>query len=152
MTKSVDISAKIAKKLSHFCADTFVVYVKTLNFHWNMRGVEFFQFHKLLEDQYKDLAEGIDAIAERIRMLGHFAPASMQEFLELAHLKESHAKLSQEEMIQELAKDHELLVIQLQKLIAFVDENLDQGSSDLLADRIRFHSKSGWLLRSHLEK
>lgn len=152
MTKNqLEISAKIAKKLSHFCADTFVLYVKTLNFHWNMRGPEFFLYHRLLEEQYKNLAEATDDLAERIRMLGHFAPSSMQEFLQLAHLKESHPKLSQEEMVQELVSDHATLEASLQKLIAFVDENLDQGSSDLLAERIRFHSKSGWLLRSHLE-
>lgn len=150
--KLTDIPGKIAKKLSHFCADTFVLYVKTLNFHWNMRGPNFFAFHRLLEEQYKNLAEATDDLAERIRMLGYFAPSSCKEFLELTHLKESHSKLSQEEMVLELAADHATLETDLQKLISFTDENLDQGSSDLLAERIRFHSKSSWLLRTHLEK
>lgn len=151
MKKKSDTSAKIAKILSHFCADTFVLYVKTLNFHWNMRGPEFFQFHKLLEEQYKNLAEAADDLAERIRMLGHFAPSSMHDFLELAHIKESHPRLSQEAMIKELAIDHKTLELDLQKLIAFTDKHEDQGSSDLLVERIRFHAKQGWLLRSHLE-
>jgi riboflavin synthase len=142
--------AEIADKLAIFTADTFVLYVKTLNFHWNMKGAQFFMFHKLLEEQYKNMAEAIDDLAERIRMLGAHAPASMKQFLKLATLEESHAKLSQEEMIKELVHDHESLEASCQKLIEYVDECLDQGSSDLLAERIRFHAKHGWLLRSHL--
>lgn len=140
---------EIADKLAIFTANTFVLYVKTLNFHWNMEGAQFFMFHRLLEEQYKNLAEGVDELAERIRMLGVHAPASMKHFLKLATLNESHANLNQEEMIQELIYDHETLENSCSKLIAFTDESLDPGSSDLLTERLRFHSKQAWLLRSH---
>lgn len=143
---------QIADRLAIFVADTFTLYVKTLNFHWNMRGAQFFMFHRLLEEQYKDMAEGADELAERIRGLGEMAPGSMKEFLKLTNLSESASKLPQNEMVLELVLDHETLVEECHELIQFVDEQLDQGTSDLLADRIRFHSKQAWLLRSHLEK
>lgn len=150
MSLSEKTCKKIAEKLAIFTADTFVLYVKTLNFHWNMIGPQFFMFHKLLEEQYKDMASAIDDLAERIRMLGCDAPASMKEFLKLTTLEESHSNLTQNEMIKALIGDHESLEASCQQLIRFTDENIDQGSSDLLAERIRFHSKQSWLLRSHL--
>src|SRR5690349_8537607 len=94
---------KINLKLAHFLADTFVLYTKTLNFHWNMVASEFFMYHKLLEEQYKGLAEALDELAERIRMLRGTAPGSMTEILKLACLKESTKHLSQEKMVHELA-------------------------------------------------
>lgn len=145
--KTID---KITSKLAHFLADTFVLYVKTLNFHWNMTGAEFFMYHKLLEKQYEDLAHATDEIAERIRMLGKQAPATMASFLKLASLKEGSAGLSQEQMIQDLAETHEAMVEQCHALIQFTEEAQDQGSADLITEQIRFHAKQAWLLRSHL--
>ena len=143
---------EIAQGLAHFLADTWVVYVKTLRFHWNMRGAEFFMYHKLLEEQYKEMADAIDEIAERIRMLGHAAPGSMEEFLGLACLKESKGALSQEGMVKALVQDHQSLVEHCQELIAFTDAEKDYGSSDLLIERLRTHDKAHWLLASHLKK
>lgn len=142
----------IANNLAHYCSDTMVLYIKTLNFHWTMVGPEFYMYHRLLEEQYRELAEGADALAERIRMMGYSAPGSMATFLELSSLKEAKSNLSQEKMIQELVKDHESMVMQAHPLIDYCDEALDQGSSDLLIDRLRTHDKAAWLLRSHLTR
>lgn len=147
--KTVD---QITTKLAHFLSDTFVLYVKTLNFHWNMVGPEFFMYHHLLQKQYEELAEANDELAERIRMLGRSAPGSMQDFLQLSCLKESPANLHQNDMIQELVETHDTLIEHCHSLIKFTEEVLDQGTADLLIERIRSHSKQAWLLRSHLEK
>lgn len=147
MTKK---SLDVASALSHFLADTMVIYVKTLNFHWNMVGSEFFMYHKLLEEQYKALAEAGDELAERIRMLGKVAPATMEQWLQLASLKEAKGALSQEKMMRELTKDHETLLSHAHALIALSDKQGDQGTSDLIIERLRFHDKAAWLLRSHL--
>lgn len=141
---------QVAEKLAHFVADSFVLYVKTLNFHWNMVGREFFMFHRLLEEQYKELQEAIDEMAERLRQLGKEAPGSMKQFLELACLKESTGRLGLEQMVQELVDNHQQLIEHCHLLIAFTDKVLDQGTSDMLAQRIRSHAKQAWLLQSHL--
>ena len=143
---------QITSKLSHFLSDSFVLYVKTLNFHWNMVGTEFFMYHRLLQKQYEELAAAIDELAERIRMLGRLAPGSMQDFLNSTCLKESRTDLQMEEMVQELTEEHEKLVEHCHELIQFTEEVKDQGTADLLIQRIRVHSQQAWLLRSHLEK
>lgn len=141
----------IAKKLSHYLADGYVLYIKTLNFHWNMTGEQFFMFHKLLQGQYEALAEANDDIAERIRQLGFKAPGSMKEFLKLACMEESASDLSDKEMIEELAEGHKLMVKHAGELISYCDEHGDPGTSDMIVGRMRDHDKQAWLLVSHLE-
>lgn len=141
---------QVADKLAFFLSDTFVLYVKTLNFHWNMVGREFYMYHLLLEKQYEELQEAADELAERIRMLGRKAPGTMQNFLKLARLKEEQAELTAENMIHTLVENHEELVEHCHEIILFTDKALDQGTSDLMIERIRYHSKQAWLLRSHL--
>lgn len=145
--KTID---QITAKLAHFLADAFVAHVKTLNFHWNMRGREFFMYHKLLEKQYEEFAEELDEVAERIRALGRLAPGKMSDYLSLTCLKESSNDLSQEQMVQELVVTHEALIEHCHEIIKFTDSVYDQGTSDLINKLIRFHSKEAWLLRSHL--
>lgn len=146
--KTID---QICEKLSHFLADNFVLYVKTLNFHWNMVGSEFYMYHKLLEEQYDELQDANDELAERIRMLGQKAPGSMKDFIRLSSLKESETKLSAKQMIQELVNAHQSLVEHCHGLVQFTEGVNDQGTADLLIQRMRSHAKQGWLLRSHLE-
>lgn len=138
--------------LSHLLSDTAVLFVKTLNFHWNMHGPQFYMYHRLLEDQYKELLEAQDEIAERIRMLGGIAPGSMEEFLKHACLKESKSTLSQDQMIKELVSSHEALADHCHQIIEFSDSIKDPGTSDLVIERVRFHDKQTWLLRSHFRK
>lgn len=140
---------KICDHLAPLLADAFVLYVKTLNFHWNMRGPQFFMFHKLLQEQYEAIAEANDELAERMRMLGGKAPGSMETFLKLARLKESKQGLNQDQMIQELVEDHQRVLEQLHLVLRLTDACGDQGTSDLLIERIRDHAKQAWLLRSH---
>jgi starvation-inducible DNA-binding protein len=142
----------IVTKLSHYLADSVVLYFKLLNYHWNMVGPEFFMYHKLLEEQYIDLAEAIDLIAERIRQLGPKAPASMQEFLDLTTMKEGKATKSQDQMIEELTQDHSNIVAHCKKLIEVFQDDGDEGTADILIERMRVHDKYAWLLRSHGEK
>ncbi|MCB1181333.1 MAG: DNA starvation/stationary phase protection protein [Chlamydiia bacterium] len=145
--KTVD---EICEKLATFVSDTFVLYVKTLNFHWNMKGPQFFMYHRLLEEQYKEMAKATDELSEQIRLLDRYAPGSMHEFLQKTSLKEANTLPNQNAMIKELASDHDALVEKLHGAIKFMDTVLDQGTSDLLIERIRFHSKASWLLRSSL--
>lgn len=139
----------ICESLSHFLADTFVIYVKTLNFHWNMVGSEFYMYHKFLEEQYEELQEASDSLAERLRMLHFKAPATLKEFLELSCVSEPKGALTQEKMIRELASDHEMMVEHAGSIIDYCDEAFDQGTSDLLIERKRAHDKFAWMLRSH---
>lgn len=136
--------------LTKLLADTFVLYVKTLNFHWNMIGPEFFMYHRLLEEQYQEMAQGIDDLAERIRQLGRVSPGSMEEFLKLSNMAEAIRPPSQNEMVKILVLDNEEIEETIHKANAFADSVLDQGTSDLLNGRIRAHAKNAWLLRSNL--
>jgi len=143
-------SFTVASHLSRFLADTYVLYIKTQNFHWNLKDSRFYSLHLLFESQYEDLAEAIDEIAERIRMIDHPAPASMQEFLKLAHLKEAAGKYTGDKMIAELCRGHEEIAAFLREHIETVQELGDEGSADLMIQRLRAHDKAAWFLRSHL--
>ncbi|MFN0065379.1 MAG: Dps family protein [Chlamydiales bacterium] len=140
----------VCKKLGHLLADIYVLYIKTLNFHWNMEGSEFFMYHKLLQSQYEELSEAADEVAERIRQLGKLAPCSMKEFLALARLKESSGKLPMATMIKELVKSHEQMVDYCRDIVEYCDEHKDLGTSDLIVTRMRSHDKEAWLLRSNI--
>lgn len=141
---------QVCQKLSHLLGDTQVLYVKTLNFHWNMHSPQFFMYHKLLQTHYEDLQEVGDELAERIRMLQRSAPGSMAEFLKLACLKESANNLSGQQMIEELVANREHMVKHYLEVIQYTDSIGDQGSSDMLVSQLRDHDKQAWLLRSHL--
>jgi starvation-inducible DNA-binding protein len=141
---------QITPRLSEFLADTFLLYVKTLNFHWNMTGPQFFMYHKLLEEQYQHLANAVDDIAERIRQLGERTPATLGEFLKLSNFKEPGRDLSQKQMVEDLIESHNLMEEQCHHLIDFTENLLDQGTADMVIEQIRFHAKQSWLLRSHL--
>lgn len=140
---------EIIKKLGHYLADSYILYFKTLNFHWNMTGPAFFMYHTLFQSQYETLAEANDTIAERIRQLGAKTPGSMKEFLQLAQMKESSTTLSAQEMVQELVGSHRLMVHQSASLITLFEKKGDMGTSDLIIDRLRDHDKQAWLLVSH---
>ena len=142
----------IAEVLSYVLADAIVLYTKTRKFHWNVSGNSFMELHKLFEKQYKILEEAIDEIAERINKLGAKTPGTMQEFLDMTSLKESPGRYpSQKEMIRELLKDHEAVIVQLRKYIDECDEKYgDMGTSDFLTDLIKEHETIAWTLRRYL--
>lgn len=143
----------IAGELSKILADEFVLCIKTRNAHWNVEGVDFYDKHKFFESQFKQLDDFIDQVAERIRMLGHYAPASLLSFLELSSLSEaSRQKNDSKGFIKELTADHESIIIRLRKNInLFADKFRDTGASDFIVGLMEGHEKMAWFLRSHLE-
>jgi len=157
MNPNIGLSSKNLKSITHVLSlvlsDAIVLYTKTRKFHWNVSGNSFMELHKLFEKQYKILEEAIDEIAERINKLGTKTPGTMQEFLQMASLKEFPGKYpSQKEMLRELLKDHESVIIQLRKYIDDCDKKYgDIGTSDFLTDLIKEHETIAWTLRRYLQ-
>lgn len=142
---------EIAKGLSRLLADTYTLYLKTHNFHWNVTGPMFQTLHVMFEGQYNELALAVDAIAERIRSLGVKAPGSYQEFSKLTTIKESTGDLSANQMIAELVAGQEAVVKTARSIFPVVDEAHDEPTADLLTQRMQIHEKTAWMLRSMLE-
>ena len=144
--------SKVAKALNGFLADEFLIYLKTRNAHWNIEGPDFHTMHKFFEEQYEQLDETMDEVAERIRMLGHYAPATMKSYLVLTHLTEqSREKNDSAGFIKELLGDHESIIIRLRENInLFSSELNDLGTSDFITGLMETHEKIAWMLRAHL--
>jgi starvation-inducible DNA-binding protein len=143
---------EIAKGLSTLLADTYTLYLKTHNFHWNVTGPMFRTLHLMFEEQYNELALAVDVIAERIRSLGVKAPGSYQEFAKLTTIKESIGDISAEQMIADLVQGQESVVRTARNIFKIVDECHDEPTADLLTQRMQTHEKTAWMLRSLLEK
>jgi starvation-inducible DNA-binding protein len=143
----------IAAELSKILADEYVLYTKTRNAHWNVEGADFYDKHKFFEGQYEQIDDFIDNVAERIRSLGHYAPATLKLMLELTHLtEESRAKNDSAGFIAELLADHESIIIHLRENInRFANEFNDLGTSDFITGLMEDHEKMAWFLRSHLK-
>lgn len=144
------ISKDLAAKLSGILADTYLLYLKTQNYHWNVTGGKFSMWHLMFETQYKELADATDVIAERIRALGHFAPASFADFLKLTSLKEAKGHPSGEDMVKDLISDHEALIREMRKLAKEAQDDNDDVTVGILTDRMMSHEKTAWMLRSSL--
>lgn len=141
---------RLVEILSKTLANSYLLKVKTQNFHWNVVDPRFSQLHLFFEEQYEDLEEAIDTLAEQIRALGAKAPGAMREFLDIGSLDESTAQLTADEMLTELQIDHETMVSDLRAFIKLAQELGDEGSADLLINRLRAHEKALWMVRSHL--
>lgn len=141
---------QMAQDLARLLADTFTLYVKTLNCHWNVTGSSFISLHHLFETQYKDLAEAADDIAERIRALGARAPGSCREFSRLSSLTELETALNAPGMLHELADGHDHCSRTAYGVYGEADGLGDQATADLVSNRIRDHEKAAWMLRSSL--
>ena len=141
---------KISEELAHFLADTYMLYLKTQNFHWNVRGPSFYSLHKMFEEQYVELAAATDELAERMRALGAIAPGTFSEFLKLTSLQEDRGDLKAEEMIKKLFKDHELLASHALHILEKAQQAEDEATVDLLIQRIAIHQKTAWMLKSSL--
>ena len=157
MTTNIGISdtnrQAVANDLSKILADEYVLYTKTRNAHWNVEGADFYDKHKFFESQFEQLDQNIDNVAERIRSLGHYAPATLKSFLSLTHLtEESRGENNSKGFISELLNDHESIVINLRKNInRFANEFNDLGTSDFITGLMEEHEKMAWFLRSHLK-
>ncbi len=142
----------VALELNKVLANEFLLYTKTRNYHWNVEGSSFIEFHKFYEGQYKALEEMIDEVAERIRKIGHYAEARMVDYLKLTSLLEQEYTNDKKIQLNNLLNDHETIIQQLRKLITkFADENKDIGSSDFITGLMKQHEEMAWFIRSYLK-
>lgn len=141
----------IAHGLSRLLADTYTLYLKTHNFHWNVTGPMFQTLHLMFETQYNELALAVDLIAERIRSLGFPAPGTYKQYAELSSIKEVDGIPKAQEMIQLLVQGQEAIVRTARSLFPVVESASDEATADLLTQRIQLHEKTAWMLRSLLE-
>ena len=144
--------AAIAHGLSRLLADTYVVYLKTHNFHWNVEGPMFQTLHQMFMEQYTETWNAIDLIAERIRSLGEYAPGTYKEYAKLARIQETDGVPRAEQMVQLLIEGQEAIVRTAREVLPVADEANDEPTLDLLTQRMQVHEKNAWMLRSLLKK
>jgi len=140
----------IADGLSRLLADTYTLYLKTHNYHWNVTGPMFQTLHLMFETQYNELALAVDLIAERIRSLGAPAPASYRQFAALSSVLEDEDQPAAEEMIRRLVAGQETVARTARSVFPLVEEAHDEATADLLTQRLQVHEKTAWMLRSLL--
>jgi starvation-inducible DNA-binding protein len=156
MTPKIGITEEHLQKanslLSVVLSDEMTLYVKTRKFHWNVAGESFMELHKLFEQQYTELEQTIDLVAERIGKLGGKTIGTMSEFIKLSRIKENPNKYpNQKTMLAELLADHEILITELRKDIdKSAEENHDAGTADLLTGILQQHETAAWVLRRYL--
>lgn len=155
MELNIGISAEKRKDvcygLSRLLADSYSLYLKTHNFHWNVRGKMFQTLHTMFEIQYTELALSIDLIAERIRALGHIAPASYSAFRELSKIPDGRGTETAEEMVKQLVEGQEAVIRTAREVFPVSEFASDEATCDLLTQRMQLHEKTAWMLRSLLD-
>ncbi|MDF1758619.1 MAG: DNA starvation/stationary phase protection protein [Legionellaceae bacterium] len=144
MTNSISSSLKIA------LADSYVLFLKTQNFHWNVTGPNFKSLHQMFEEQYNDLFAAIDLIAERIRAIGDKAPGSFSEYNNLTNINEAEAEISASVMVKELANDQKIIINTLLSSLKEAQNIGDEVTAGIVTDRIEVHEKNAWMLNSSL--
>ncbi|HLX53575.1 MAG TPA: Dps family protein [Aquella sp.] len=140
--------AKIANSLAKVLADSYTLYLKTHNFHWNVTGPMFNSLHLMFEAQYTELALAVDLLAERIRALGFIAPATYTEFIKLTSIKEHTGDVEATKMIKYLIEAHEVVIKTTRSMLPQVEKSDDQATLDLLTQRLQVHEKTVWMLRA----
>lgn len=142
----------VAEQLAKLLADEFVLYTKTLNAHWNVEGRDFHSVHVFLEEQYGQLQGFVDSVAERMRKIGHYAPATLQTFLSLTHLTEySERQNDSQGYLRDLAEDHSIIIESIRGNIKpFAEQYKDLGTSDFITTLMEEHERMAWMLRAHL--
>lgn len=138
--------------LGHLLADSFTLYLKTHNYHWNVEGPMFQTLHLMFMEQYTELWNALDTIAERIRALGEYAPGSYTDYMELSSVKDAKGTPKATEMIEHLILGHEAVIKTARKVFPIAEEANDQSTMDLLTQRLEIHEKTAWMLRSLLKK
>jgi starvation-inducible DNA-binding protein len=137
---------KLASALSDALASTYVLYAKTHNFHWNVAGPLFYAVHKLTDEQYRNLADAVDEIAERIRAIGFPATGGLKSYIERSAIADSGEIPPAKEMVETLAADHQSIAQQLRAAVAEAEDVDDVFTADLLTARIGFHEEAAWML------
>ncbi|MFW2544628.1 Dps family protein [Primorskyibacter sp. 2E107] len=138
----------IADALSNILADTYRLMFKTHAYHWNVEGPLFYTLHKLTEEQYENIFEAADDLAERIRALGHLAPMQMSDIMARSQIVDAEGALTAADMVENLAKDHERVAHRLHALIRLLDGRHDPVTEDLATARSAFHEQAAWMLRA----
>lgn len=149
---SPDHRERLAAELSRLLADSYTLYLKTHNFHWNVTGPMFQTLHSMFELHYTELAMAVDTIAERIRALGVLAPGSYAAFGRLASVPDTDAAPNALEMVKLLVEAHETVIRTAREATKAAEEAGDQATADLGTQRLQLHEKTAWMLRSLLEK
>jgi starvation-inducible DNA-binding protein len=145
--------AAIAKGLSSLLADTYTLYLTTHNFHWNVKGPMFNSLHTMFMEQYTELWNAVDPIAERIRSLGHDAPGSYRQFNDLSSIKDAPSKPPKAmAMVRTLMEGHEAVARTARGVLPLADKAGDEPTADLLTQRLTVHEQKAWMLRSILEE
>ncbi len=139
---------KSAKALSKLLADTYTLYLKTHGYHWNVEGPHFQSLHLQFMDQYTEMWTAVDEIAERIRALGHKAPASYSAFTKLASVSEETGSPDWQTMVKTLAKGHELVARTAREALRVAEAVGDDATADVVTPRITLHEKTAWMLRA----
>ncbi|MEI3789388.1 MULTISPECIES: Dps family protein [unclassified Chryseobacterium] len=147
-------SQAVADELIRILADENLLYIKSKNAHWNIEGPDFYDMHVFFESQYVQLDKMIDSVAERIRTIGHYAPATLKSYLSFTHLTEQTLEKNDSQgFIRELLADHQSLILILRGHIkSFGDEFQDLGTADFITGLMQTHEKMAWFLRSYLKK
>lgn len=143
---------KISDGLSRVLADTYTLYLKTHNFHWNVTGPQFNALHNMFMEQYTEMAAAVDEIAERIRALGFPAPGSYKQYAELSSVEEETGVPSAKGMIEQLVIGNETVVNTARQVFPVAEGANDQPTADLLTQRMQIHEKTAWMLRSMVER
>lgn len=146
-----NISAELADRLAVLLADTYALSLKTQNYHWNVTGPYFPAYHDFFEAQYNDLFQAGDQIAERMRALGLTAPGSYKAFIKLTSIQEETGVPPALQMIKNLSHDHRQMIEKIYALISLSQKEGDEGTTDFLIERLRYHEKTLWMLDSTAE-
>lgn len=143
-----DDRVEIADGLAKLLADTYTLYVQTQGYHWNVTGPTFPALHQMFEEQYIELREAADLVAERVRTVGERSPGSFAEFLELATVKDNQAASAATQMVKDLVDGHETIVRLARPLVEIAEKAGDVATADLVTERIREHERTAWMLRA----
>lgn len=141
---------KTIEALRQVLADTYALYLKTQNYHWNVTGANFKSLHVMFEEQYDELAEAVDEIAERIRALNEKVPASFSVFSKLTTVEDANEACDAQAMLQDLLKSHEQVMVSVTQAKKVSAENNDYGTEDMMIARLEAHQKMAWMLRASL--
>jgi starvation-inducible DNA-binding protein len=139
---------EMATGLTGLLADTYMLYNTTQFYHWNIEGPQFHSLHQMFEEQYHELAEAVDLIAERIRVLGFYTPGTLPEFERISRLTQTENDRDSGDMLRHLVTGHQQIVHRIRDLQTSAERILDEATADLLVERLRWHEKRIWMLRS----
>lgn len=145
---STENRTKTAEILKKFLADSYILYLQTHNFHWNVTGSNFRELHLMFEEHYTELAVAVDDIAERIRSLDFAAPGTYKAFSLLSSIKEVEGVPTASEMVSILTKSHEQVIRTAREVLKIAQESEDESTASLVSDRMRIHEKTAWMLRA----